>query len=105
MSILLNGRQVEVILKQNTGNTAVDGTELDISQYVLTLGSLSWSVDENLTKLSLGDLSLTVTDDNSNTVWDFITDSISSDSGLLPPWIILNLDGTQTFIGIVKESI
>ena len=100
----MNGRVIQVVLKQNTGNTGVDGTELDISAYLLTLGNLSWSVDENLTKLSLGNLSITTTDDTSSTVWNFILNSLVSGEGLLPPWLILNVDGAQRFIGVVKEA-
>lgn len=104
MSILLNNRIVEVILKQNAGDTAISGSELDLSPYLLTLGKLSWSVDENLTKLSLGNLSITCTDDSSNTVWTFISNNLSSSYGILPAWLILNIDGVQRFIGIIKES-
>ena len=104
MSILLNGRTVEAILKQNVGNTVTDSTELDISGYLLTLGTLSWEVDEALTKLSLGNLSITVADDTSDTVWTFINSSLTSTSGLLPPWLVLNVDGVQRFIGLIKES-
>ena len=103
MSITLNGRIISCILKQNTGTTTNDGTELDISSYLTSLGEVSWTVDENLTKLSLGSLSLTTTDDEASTVYTFCKNSLTSTSGLLPPWIILTVDGVQKFIGIVKE--
>lgn len=104
MTTTLNGRTVQAILKQNTGNTGVDGSELDISGYILTLGNLSWSVDENLTKLSLGNLSITTTDDDSSTVWSFLLASLTSGEGLLPPWLFLLIDGVQRFAGIIKEA-
>lgn len=104
MSINLNGRVVEVLLIQNKGKTTDAGTELDISTYLLSLGNISWSIDDNLTKLSLGNLSLSVTDDTSNTVWNFLTTGIISSSGILPPWLILTVDGVQRFIGLIKES-
>ena len=104
MSILVNGRQIEVILQQNNGNPASPGTELDVSNYLLSLGNISWSVDENLTKLSIGNLSISLTDDTSNTVWTFINTGLTSTSGLLPPWLILNVDGVQRFIGLIKET-
>jgi hypothetical protein len=104
MATSINGRVVEVILIQNQGNTDYYGAELDISSYVLSLGNISWSIDENLTKLSLGNLSLSVTDDAAGTVWSFLTTGIVSSSGILPPWLVLNVDGTQRFIGLIKES-
>lgn len=104
MSIQLNGRVIEVVLRQNTGDSSDTGAELDISSNLVSLGEMTWSVDENLTKISLGNLSLTVSDDESASVWTFLTDSIASGKGILPPWCYLTVDGTLTFIGIIKES-
>ena len=104
MSIPLNGRVVQVILRQNTGDSSDTGAELDISGYLVSLGDLSWTVDENLTKLSLGNLSLTLADDPAGTVWSFLEGSLSHAGGILPPWCYLSIDGTVVFIGIIRES-
>lgn len=103
MSTTLSGRVITVLLIQNTG-TPEGGPELDISQFVTSLGEVSWSVDEQLTKLSLGSLSISATDDEAGTVTSFIENSLESTYGLLPPWIILLVDGVQKFIGLVKEA-
>ena len=104
MSININGRVVQVILQQNTGDSSGTGTELDITGYLSSLGDISWTVDETLTKLSFGDMSLTIADDETSTVWNFIEHSLTSDSGLLWPWCYLLVDGVMVFIGVIRSA-
>jgi hypothetical protein len=104
MSINLNGRVITVVIRQNTGDSTDSGAELDISGFLTSVGEVSWTVDENLTKLDIGNMSLTVSDDETGTVWNFLRDSIAVGGSILPPWCYLTVDGVMTFIGIIKES-
>lgn len=109
MTIALHGRTVQVLLRSNNGASYSTvpkeaPNEIDISSYLVDLGDISWSVDDQLTKMSLGSISLTLTDDPAETIWTFLTESLDSSYGLLPPWIIVIVDGTPVFKGLVKES-
>lgn len=104
---LFNGRTIEALLTQNTADGSV-GNEIEITNYIKEdgLGDISWEVDENLTKLDLGTIQISLTDDPDagNPVRTFLNNSLVSSLGLLPPWFVLNIDGAPAFVGLVKES-
>lgn len=95
-------RVVAASLWQNLG-TGEPGASLDLSGRMVSVGQLSWSADEQLTKVSPGDLTLKV-EDNDGAVWTFIQDSLAITSGLLPPFILVDVDGERRFLGAVNPK-
>ena len=95
-------RVIAASLWQNLG-TGEPGASLDLSGRMISVGQLSWSADEQLTKVSPGDLTLKV-EDNDGAAWTFIQDSLTITGGLLPPFILVDVDGERRFLGVVNPK-
>lgn len=95
-------REIVVNLYQNLGTGAL-GTQMSLSEHLIKLGDISQSIDEDLTKISHGDLTIEV-EDFDGSVWAFIQSGLSSDLGFLPPFLTLDVGGVRAFTGIVNPS-
>lgn len=99
-------RPIYVTLMQNLGTGLPGGNVLYAGPGNLSkLGSSSWSLDEGsqLTKCSAGDFTIEI-EDPVDTIWTFVTGSLATTGGLLPPYMQLLVDGQQAFIGIVDPN-
>lgn len=95
-------RAIDVTLYQNTGDMTV-GNSFSCSGHVVTVGSLSHDVDEQLTKVVPGDLTLTI-EDHDESLWTWLQNSIGVATGLLPPFVLLDVGGERRFLGIIQPD-
>ena len=99
-------RNIVITLIQNLGNGTFSPNMITVSNYqVISAGSLSWSIDEGtqLARATPGDITVTIADPL-ETVWAFVQSSLAITNGLYPPYLIITVDGTQAFLGIVDPS-
>lgn len=95
-------RTITASLWQNLG-TGQPGASFDLGGRMISLGQLSWSADERLTKVSPGDITLKI-EDNDGALWTFLQDQIGISTGLLPPWLLVDVDGVRRFLGVVNPK-
>ena len=87
---------------QNLGTTEV-GASCSVSTTLVKIGSLDQTIDEQLTKLQPGDLTIELADPD-DSIWAFIQTQLAISGGLLPPWIRLTVGGDQKFIGTINPA-
>ena len=102
-------RTYTVTLYANDG-TSYRGASNAITAKVAEMGSLSWSLDEQLTKATPGDLTLKIWDED-GAVWTWLESNLgSTEAGtgkaqLFPPWIVVTTEtSTPQFIGTVDPA-
>ena len=95
-------RAIQASLWQNLG-TGEPGASFDMVGRMISVGTLSWAADEQLTKVSPGDLTLKI-EDNDGALLAFLQDQIAITSGLLPPFLLVDVDGTRRFLGVVNPK-
>lgn len=91
--------QIGITLAQNLGDGTL-GATLDVSSARVDLGEWGWEVDKELTKIAAEDLSLRLADVD-GTIWAWLQTQIPCSAGLLPPWLVIDVDGTRAFTGLV----
>lgn len=96
-------RAITVTIYPNDGmSSALVG--LSVSANLANLGQVSWAIDQNLTKVTPGNLSLKVWDED-GAVWAWVQNSIQTTVGsvsqLFPPWVVLTVSGVDRFLGIL----
>jgi hypothetical protein len=95
-------RAISASLWQNLG-TGQPGSSFSLAGRTIGVGKLSRSADEQLTKVTPADLTLKV-EDNDGGLWTFLKDQISIAGGLLPPYLLVDVDGTRRFLGVVNPK-
>lgn len=95
-------RTINASLWQNLG-TGQLGASFDMAGRLISVGQLSWSADERLTKVSPGDITLQI-EDNDGALWTFVQDQIAITTGLLPPFLLVDVDGVRRFLGVVNPK-
>ena len=69
-----------------------------------SMGKLSWAIDDQLTKIQPGTLSLKVWDDDGS-LWTWvqgqIQTTVASKNQFFAPWLTLDVNGTRAFFGVV----
>ena len=95
-------RTFALTLAQNLGNGQL-GATLDVTSKRVELGASRWEVDKELTKLASGDLSLKLADPDGS-VWQWLQTQIQSSDGLLPPFLVVDIDGERDFSGTIDPS-
>lgn len=93
-------RSMDLSFFQNTGDTTV-GNTLVLTGRLVSVGEISHTVDDQLTKVIPGDLTITV-EDFDEALWTFLQTSIQVSTGVLPPFVLLSVAGTRKFLGIVQ---
>jgi hypothetical protein len=101
-------RAVTATLYQNLGQpapgqNATFGAGCVLTGIIVKVGKQTLTVDEQLTKITPGELTLEVID-ATDAVWTFIQDTLATSQGLLPPWLQLSVGGVQKFIGLVDPA-
>jgi hypothetical protein len=95
-------RIVSASLYANTG-TGI-GPEFSLEGRLIKTGTISWEVDDTdgvfLVKPS--DLTCEI-DDFDGAVWSYL-ESLRSEGALLPPWLVVNLEGRQEWLGLVAPD-
>ena len=89
-------------LWQNTGTLAA-GNYNTVSTHLVKVGTLDNTLDEELTKMQPGDMTVEL-EDPDDSIWAFIQTQLAIQGGLLPPWLQLLVGGTQRFLGTVDPS-
>jgi len=96
-------RAITVTFYVNDG-TGVLGSSNNVSAELADMGEFSWSLDDQLTKVTPGDLNVTVFDEDGS-VWTWFDTQVSttynSKSQLFPPWVVVTVAGATIFTGVV----
>lgn len=98
-------RALTVTLVQNVASTVI-GSQLDLTGKIADLAEISWEIDEMLTKVVPGDLTMKIWDED-GAVWAWLqanltcTDPISTLPAMFPPFIQVAAAGVPVFLGIV----
>ncbi len=96
-------RVVDVTLYVNDGQ-GFPGASNSITTKMADLGDIEWSLDEQLTKVSLSSLSIKVWDEDGS-VWTWLEDTIGTtvlgSPQLFPPWIVVAIGATKMFEGFI----
>ncbi len=99
-------RAYTITLYVNDG-TANRGSSNSIGANLADMGSLSWSLDEQLTKATPGDLTLKLWDEDGS-LWTWLdtqlNTTIAGAAQLFPPWIVVTFAGTTVFLGLVDPA-
>lgn len=95
-------RAITVNFWQNLG-TLVSGAQCALTGNVTKVGEQVLTVDDQLTKIAPGDLTVEVADPG-DLIWSFIQNSLVSSSGLLPPYLQMLVGGSQVYLGQVDPS-
>lgn len=96
-------REISITLTQNI-NSTLPGDVLSITENVMAkMGNTSWSVDEQLGKVSPGDMTIEVIDPD-DIIWDFINTSLAVNNSSLPPFLQVSVGGATLFTGTVDPS-
>lgn len=89
-------------LWQNTGTPAA-GQEKVLTGNLVKLGDRSLGIDDQLTKIQAGELTVEIQDPD-DSIWDWIQSQLAIETGLLPPWLEILVEGNTEFLGIVDPS-
>lgn len=96
-------RVVDVTLYVNDGQGFI-GASNSITTKMADVGDISWSLDEQLTKVSLSSLAIKVWDED-GAVWTWLEDTIGTtvlgSPQLFPPWIVVKIGSTKLFEGFI----
>ena len=80
------------------------GSSTAITTKLADLGNVSWTLDDQLTKVTPGDMTITVWDED-GAVWNWLENQIATSVGgvsqLFPPWIVLQTGSTPLFKGLL----
>lgn len=97
-------RAIVCTLWQNLGTIGA-GASNTISTKLVKIGTLESSIDDQLTKMQPGDLTVELIDPD-DSIWTFIQTqlALTNPNGLLPPWLQLSVGGVQMFLGTVDPS-
>ena len=99
-------RAITCVLWQNLGTGAI-GNTLSVFGTVTRLGVVSQVIDEQLTKVKAGEITVEV-NDPTGAIWTFVQTELALNTaqavGLLPPYLQLLVAGQQVFLGIVDPS-
>ena len=95
-------RAITVNFWQNLG-TKTPGAQCSLTGNVTKIGRQVLTVDEQLTKITPGNITIEVQDPG-DVIWAFIQNNLTISSGLLPPYIQLLVGGAQVFLGLVDPS-
>lgn len=101
-------RKIECLLIQNKGDGSLgDYLTFSSDTNITEISNLSYNVEKELTKVSPGNITLSVVDFD-DSIWTFIKDNLdissSSWNGLLPPFLVVNVDSEKRFVGIINPS-
>jgi hypothetical protein len=92
-----------VLTIQSNAATNAATTSVSISRNLLKVGALQQQVDEQLTKVAPGELTIEIKDPN-DLIWIFINEDLESNNGVIPPWVFLTVDGILKFCGLLDPS-
>jgi len=95
-------RPVVANLWQNLGVPS-PGASVVVSTHLVSVGVQEQSVDDQLTLMSPGEITVELADPD-DSIWAFIQTQLTSGSNLLPPYLQLIVDGSQVFLGTVDPS-
>jgi len=95
-------RPIVCNLFQNVGSPAA-GNQAVLSSKVVKLGTHDLAVDDQLTKIQPGEMTVEVMDPD-DSVWAFLQSQLAISGGLLPPFLQIQVGGVQRFLGIVDPS-
>lgn len=80
------------------------GSSTAITTKLADLGNVSWTLDDQLTKVTPGDMTITVWDEDGG-VWNWLENQIGTTvagvSQVFPPWIVLQTGSTPLFKGLL----
>lgn len=79
------------------------GKQADISTNLVDIGVLQSKVDDQLSKVTPGEITVKLQDPG-DLIWTFIKGQLAISGGLLPPFLQLQVGGNQVFLGIVDPS-
>lgn len=96
-------RPIIATVYQNLGRIQEAANSFSLADRQVSVGTISYSVDEHLTKVIPGDMTLKVADHDA-TFWAFIQNDIQVSTGLLPAFVTLDVDGEREFLGIVEPD-
>ena len=95
-------RPIVCTLWQNTGSVTTGNSNV-VSTSLVKMGALDNTIDQQLTKMQPGDLTVELIDPD-DSIWAFIQTQLAITNGLLPPWLQLTVGGVQKFLGTVDPS-
>ena len=87
---------------QNTGSIG-GGNSNNVSSTMVKVGTLDTVIDDQLTKMQPGDITVEVADPM-DTIWTFVQTQLAITGGLLPPWLQLTVGGIQKYLGTIDPS-
>lgn len=89
-------------LYRNNGSAAPD-LSLSLTASVTKLGDRSQGVDDQLTVIQAGELTVELLDEDGS-LWTWISSQLAVSNGLLPPWLEIQVAGQLFFLGVVDPS-
>lgn len=96
-------RAISITLYANDGGGGVAISQ-SVTGKIAKLGKISWVMDDQYSKLSLGKLTVQVWDED-EVVWTWLDTHLNTvangQNQLLPPWVVLNVDGVCRFLGVL----
>lgn len=87
-----------------TQNVPTGGANvMSMTGLLAKFGVFSQQVDEQLTKITSGEITIEVADTRDK-AWTFINNSLETGNGMLPPWLTLQVGGNVVFVGLIDPA-
>jgi len=95
-------RNIQATIQQNTG-TGLVGNAITVGGNVISMSPLTHAIDENLTKIDQVEITVEIADPQ-DIIWTFLQDSLAITSGIYPPYLVLAVEYTQVFLGLIDTN-
>ncbi len=96
-------RLITAIIQENAATASSVINAVSLTGLVTRVGRVVQTVDEQLTKIANGELTVEIIDPG-DAIWTFINDSLETSNGMIPPWLFLQVAGVTKFCGLIDPA-